>query len=111
MSFTDAFLHTELSKHGVDFQPHPVGAYYMHGKVERDTKDIQITISNYLHKNNRLFTIQWEKRCQVFNTLINLPIAMGNVARDLEHPDLMSPNRPLLGRNNNRCRCRSWRQW
>ena len=101
MSFTDAFLHNKLSKHGVDFQPFPVGAHYMHGKVERDIKDIQITISNYLHKNNCLSNIQWEIRCQVVNTSINVPIAMGNVARDLEHLDLITHNRPMLERTYN----------
>ena len=92
MSFTDAFSHNEFSKNGVNFQPYHVGAHYMHGKVERDIKDIQITISNYLHKNNHLSNIQWEIRSQVLNTLINLSITMGNVARDLEHPfDISQP--------------------
>ena len=37
------------------------------------------------------------------NSLNNLPIGIGNVARDFENLDLITPNRLLMGRNNSRC--------
>ena len=101
LSFYD--IHNRLSEFGVEFEQCPVGAHYMHGKVERKIKDVKITFSRHL-QNHRLSIIQWETLgCQVANTLNNLPIAIGNVARDLEHLDLITPNRLLMGRNNSRC--------
>ena len=40
---------------------------------------------------------------EVANSITNLPIAIGNVVKDLENIDLIIPNRLLLARNNNRC--------
>ena len=105
--FTDTILHNKLSKHSVDFQPYPVSAYYIHGKVERQIEDVPITFSKSSHKTkysliNRLSIIQRETSgCQVANALNNMPIAMGNVARHLEHQYLITPNQPMLGRRNN----------
>ena len=54
--------------------------------------------------NNRLSVIQWESlRDQVANSINNLPIGIGNVTKDLENIDLVTPNRLLLARNNDRC--------
>ena len=101
LSFYD--IHNKLNEFGVDFQPCPVGAHYMHGKVERKIKDVKLTFEKHL-RNHRLSVIQWETLgAQVANSLNNLPIAMGNVTRDLENLDLISPNRLLMGRNNSRC--------
>ena len=41
LSFYD--IHNKLSEFGVDFKPCPVGAHYMHGKVERKIKDVKLT--------------------------------------------------------------------
>ena len=101
LSFYD--IHNKLSEFGVDFEPCPVGAHYMHGKVERKIKDVKVTFEKHL-QNQRLSIIQWETLgYQVANSLNNLPIAIGNVSRDLEHLDLITPNRLLMGRNNSRC--------
>ena len=101
VSFYD--IHNNLSEFGVDFQPCPVGAHYMHGKVERKIKDIKLTFEKHL-QNHRLSLLQWETLgAQVANSLNNLPIGIGNVARDLENLDLITPNRLLMGRNNSRC--------
>ena len=32
-----------------------------------------------------------------------MPIALGNVVQDLENLDILTPNRLMLGRNNDRC--------
>ena len=72
-------LHTE---YGVHFETCPVGAHYMHGKVERKIQ-------------------------QVANGVNNLPLGLGmglgNKVECLENLDILTPNRLLLGRNNDRC--------
>ena len=40
---------------------------------------------------------------QISNSINNLPIGLGNKCDALENLDLLTPNRLLLGRNNNRC--------
>ena len=48
--------------------------------------------------------LQWETLGQqISNTINNLPIGLGNKCENLENSDLLTPNRLLLGRNNNRC--------
>ena len=50
------------------------------------------------------FIIQWETvEDQVANIINNLPFATRYVAQDVEHLDLLTPNRLLLARNNDRC--------
>ena len=93
-------LHTE---YGVDFQTCPVGAHYMHGKVERKIKHVQESFSK-CNNNSRLSIIQWETLGnQVANSINNLPIAIGNIVEDLENLDILTPNRLILARNNDRC--------
>ena len=54
-------------------------------------------------QNQRLSLIQWETLgFQVANTINNLPIAAGKVSQGIEQLDLITPNRLLLGRNNDR---------
>ena len=102
MTLTFHDIQHQLSKHGVEFEPCPVNAHYMHGKVERKIRHVKETFSKHL-QNHRLSLIQWETLgYQVANTINNLPIASGRAARDLEHLDLITPNRLLLGRNNSR---------
>ena len=40
---------------------------------------------------------------QVANSINNLPIGIGNASKDLENIDLITPNRLLFARNNDRC--------
>ena len=91
-----------LFEFGVSYELCPVGAHYMHGKVERKIRHIKESFSKTL-QNERLSNIEWETLgIQVANAINNLPIAIGNVTQDLEDIDLLTPNRLLLGRNNNR---------
>ena len=86
ISFYD--VHNKLSEFGVDFEPCPVGAHYMHGKVERKIKDVKASFSKCLH-NERLSIIRWETLGdQIANCINNLPIGLGNVTKDLENLDL-----------------------
>ena len=102
LSFSD-IKHKLHSEFGVQFQPCPVGAHNFHGKVERKIKEIRRSFEKEF-SNQRLSIIQWETLAQqVVNSINNLPIGLGNKVESLENIDLVTPNRLLLGRNNNRC--------
>ena len=80
-----------------------MGAHYYHGKVERKIREIRKSIEKELG-HRRLSIIQWETLGQqISNSINNLPIGLGNKCEALENLDLLTPNRLLLGRNNNRC--------
>ena len=101
IKFSD--IRNKLHEYGVDFEICPVGSHYMHGKVERKIRHIKESFSKHLH-NDRLSIVQWETLSdQIANSINNLPIAIGNLNNELEHLDLITPNRLLLARNNNRC--------
>ena len=101
LSFTD--LANRLHEKGVKFEVCPIGAHYMHGKVERRIRSVRESFGKVLHKE-KLSSIQWETLAeQVANTMNNLPIAVRNETQGFENADLLTPNRLMLGRNNNRC--------
>ena len=53
---------------------------------------------------NRLSVLQWESLiAQIANCINNLPLGLGNKVECLEDLDIITANRLLLGRNNNRC--------
>ena len=88
---------------GVQFFVCPVGSHYVHGKVERKIREVKKSIDKHLQKQE-LSIIQWETLGQqISNSINNLPIGLANKADNLENLDLLTPNRLLLGRNNNRC--------
>ena len=93
-------LYTE---YGVGFEICPVGAHYMHGKVERKIKEVKKSITINMESSG-LPILQWESLvAQVGNGINNLPLVLGNKVECLEDLDIITPNRLLLGRNNNRC--------
>ena len=57
-SFTDT-KHRLFEGYGVDYRPCPVGAHYMHGKVERKIKEVKKSVQINV-QNERLSLIQWE---------------------------------------------------
>ncbi|XP_066935302.1 uncharacterized protein [Clytia hemisphaerica] len=86
----------------VNFNVCPVQGHNMHGKVERKIKEINSSISKSLN-NQRLAILQWETLvASIANQINNLPLAIGDVIGDFEVLDLITPNRLLLGRNNDR---------
>ena len=100
LTFTD--IKNQLHESGVGFDVCPVGAHYMHGKVERKIRSVKESFSKIL-QNERLSIIEWETLGdQVANSMNNLPIGMRSETKDLENIDLLTPNRLLLARNNNR---------
>ena len=89
-------------EYGVEFKTCPVGAHYMHGKVERKTQQIKKSINKTVN-NERLSVIQWETLCQqIENSINNVPIGVGNKTECIENLDILTPNRSILGRNNDR---------
>ena len=53
---------------------------------------------------NRMSILQWETLgYEVSNAVNNLPLGLGNKVSCLENLDILTPNRLLLGRNNDRC--------
>ena len=101
LTFTD--IRNQLQESGVLFDVCPVGAHYMHGKVERKIRSVKESFSKCL-QNERLSVLQWETLGdQVANSMNNLPIGLRSETKDLENVDLLTPNRLLLARNNNRC--------
>ena len=102
LSFSD-IKHRLSVEFGVKFETCPVGAHYVHGKVERKIGQIKRSLEKELG-NQRLSVNQWETLGQqIVNTINNLPIGLGNKTESLENLDLLTPNRLLLGRNNSRC--------
>lgn len=97
-------LKTQLMKESrVEFELCPVQGHSMHGKVERKIREINSSIEKSVH-NHRLSILQWETLTScIANQINNLPLAIGNVVGDFECLDLITPNRLLLGRNNDRC--------
>ena len=91
-----------MKRHKVEFQVCPVQGHYMHGKVERKIREINASIEKVAH-NEKLSLLQWETlSATMANTINNLPLALGNIVGDFECMDLITPNRLLLGRNNDR---------
>ena len=101
LTFTD--VKNRLHECGVLYEVCPSGAHYMHGKVERKIRSIKESFSKHLQLE-RLSIIEWETLGDtVANSINNLPIGVRNETRDLENVDLLTPNRLMLARNNNRC--------
>ena len=89
-------------EYGTQYMVCPVGAHYVHGKVERKIKQIKKCVEINIH-NERLSVMQWETlMAQISNSINNLPIGLKNKVEDLENIDLLTPNRLILGRNNER---------
>ena len=92
-------LHRDVK---VEFDTCPVGGHNVHGKVERRIRHIRESLDKSV-SNERLGIMQWETIAAVTaNSINDLPLALGDVKSDLDNLDLITPNRLLLGRNNNR---------
>ena len=79
----------------------------MHGTVERKIQQIKKSMVKELG-NRRLSIMQWETMgIQISNSINNLPIGVGNKTDQLENLDILTPNRLILGKNNDRCTTQS----
>ena len=86
----------------INYDVCPVNSHEANGLVERairEVKKIFVTVFDGLKMDIlRLETVfAW-----ICNELNSLPICLGNNYRDLDHTDLITPNRLILGRNNQR---------
>ena len=89
-----------LADHGIQYMPCPVGAHYQHRKVERKIREVKKSVRINV-QNDRLSIVQWETLMQqVANSINNLPIGLKKRSQCLENLDLITPNRLILGRNN-----------
>ena len=87
---------------GVEYSPCPVGAHHVHGAVERSVREVRKLLTA-VFRGVRLDIVSYETAFAfVANELNNLPICLGSKYKDLDHQDLLTPNRILLGRNNQR---------
>ena len=87
----------------VEFDVCPVGGHNMHGKVERRIRHVKESLAK-VSTNQRFTVLQWETVAgTIANSINNLPLALGNIKGDFEWMDLITPNRLLMGRNNDRC--------
>ena len=101
ISFSDVQCRLNI-EYGIEFKTCPVGAHYVHGKVERKIRDIKKCLQKTVNKS-RLSLLQWETLGQqISNSINNTPIGLGNKVNMLENLDILTPNRLILGRNNNR---------
>ena len=102
IKFSDV-KHKLHEDYGVEFETCAVGAHYMHGKVERKIRHVRESFQK-CNQKKRLSIIQWETLGnQIANSINNMPIALGNSVHNLENLDILTPNRLMLGRNNDRC--------
>ena len=101
-SFSDTQQKLNI-EYGTQYTVCPVGAHYVHGKVERKIKEAKKSVDINI-RHERLSIIQWETLMgQIANSMNNMPIGVRNKVEDLENLDILTPNRLILGRNNERC--------
>ena len=87
---------------GVEFSPCPVGGHNVHGAVERSIQEIKKLFDTVYH-GVKLDVLGFETAfAWISNELNNMPICIGMRYRDLDHLDLLTPNRLIHGRANKR---------
>ena len=96
--------HTLNSKHGVGVQHTiaPVLGHNQIGMVERSVREVK-KLFNLIFAGLKLDSLAYETAFQyIANELNNLPMCLGSRYTDLDHADLITPSRLILGRNNRR---------
>ena len=74
----------------------------MHGREERKVRQVRESLGRSF-EGQKLSTIGWETVCaEISNCINDSPIGLSSRTADLDNLDLLTPNRLLLGRNNNR---------
>ena len=74
----------------------------MHGKVERKIRTVRESVEKKL-QGHRLSIFQWESLGdQIANEINNLPLGTVRMTSSIEDLDILTPNRLLLGRNDER---------
>jgi hypothetical protein len=103
LSYAD-IAHTLASEHDVGIQ-HTVAAVLGHnqiGMVERSVQEVK-KLFNIVFVGLRLDSLSYETAFQfIANELNCLPLCLGTKYNNLDHTDLITPSRLILGRNNRR---------
>ena len=87
---------------GVEYSVCPVGGHNAHGIVERSIREVK-KLFKLVYSGLKLDITSYETAfAWISNELNGLPICLGSRTDGLEHSDLITPNRLLLGRNNRR---------
>ena len=87
---------------GMDYQTCPVGGHNAHGAVERSIRDIRALLDR-VFSGLKLDLVSYETCfAWISNELNCFPICIGSKTSNLDHVDLITPSRLLLGRNNRR---------
>lgn len=87
---------------GIDYSTCPVGGHNAHGQVERSILEVKRLFYN-VYSGLKLDILSYETAfAWISNELNNLPICLGSKYVNLEHADLITPSRLMLGRNNRR---------
>ena len=92
------------TKHGVkiEFEVCPVNSHEAHGLVERSIREVK-RIFDGVFGGIKMDILRLETVfAWVANELNSLPVCLGGEYRDLDHSDLITPNRLILGRSNRR---------
>ena len=89
-------------EYGIEFNACPVGAHYMHGRVERKIRQVRECLARSLD-GHKLSVLEWETVfAEIANSINNLPLGLINRPVEVGNLDLLTPNRLLMGRNNDR---------
>lgn len=87
---------------GIKFSTCPVAGHNANGMVERSIREIK-NLLNKVYSGLRLDILSMETCFSwIASELNNLPICIGSRTDNLDHIDLITPSRLLLGRNNRR---------
>ena len=87
---------------GVQHSTCPVGGHNQQGCVERSVKSVK-SLMLKVYKGVRMDVMSYETCfAWISSNLNNLPIALGSRTSDLDHVDLITPARLLLGRSSAR---------
>ena len=87
---------------GVKHSTCAVASHNAHGMVERSIREIK-NLLNKVYKGLRLDIMSFETCLSwISSELNNLPICLGSRINNLDHVDLITPSRLILGRNNRR---------
>ena len=104
----NTYVHTYISGTNytkTQWQPFdtcPLGGHNYNSKVERRVRHIKESLDKSC-QNERLSIFQWETvSSEVTNAVNDLPLALGNIVSDNKNMDLLTPNKLMLGRNNER---------
>ena len=85
---------SQLKKYGVDYELCPVGAHYMHCKIEQKIRHIRESFAKFKIDNTRLSIIQWEILGARVSNSIN-PILVGGGGKITPHLPHRSKNEKI----------------